>query len=120
MRSLKLNSYAEWLKYCEDGEKPDDIPVNPNIAYKDDGWISHNDWFGTNKKKRSKIFLPFELARIQARALNLKSRAEWNLYSKSTQRPEDMPSSPDVYYKNDGWVSWGDWLGTGNISTKNK
>ncbi|HHW3795473.1 TPA: DEAD/DEAH box helicase family protein [Legionella pneumophila] len=120
VRSLKLNSYAEWLKYCEDGEKPDDIPVNPNIAYKDDGWISHNDWFGTNKKKRSKIFLPFELARIQARALNLKSRAEWNLYSKSTQRPEDMPSSPDVYYKNDGWVSWGDWLGTGNISTKNK
>ncbi len=118
VRSLKLNSHVEWLRYCESDEKPDDIPVNPNIAYKNDGWISHNDWLGTNKKKRSKIFLPFELARIQARELNLKSRAEWNLYSKSAQRPENMPSSPDQYYKDDGWVTWPDWLGTANVSTK--
>ena len=120
VRSLTLNNYTEWLRYRERGEKPDDIPVNPNIAYKNDGWVSHNDWLGTDKKKRSKIFLPFELARMQARTLNLKSRAEWLVYSKSNQRPENMPSSPDVYYKNNGWVSWRNWLGTGDISTKNK
>jgi hypothetical protein len=118
VRSLKFKKYAEWKEYCDSGKKPEDIPVNPNIAYKNDGWVSHSDWLGTGKKKRSKIFLPFELARMQARALNFKSRAEWLVYSKSIQRPENLPSSPDVYYKNDGWVSWGDWLGTGNISTK--
>jgi len=112
VRSLKLKNHSEWIRYCKSGEKPEDIPVNPNIAYKNDGWISQGDWLGTNKKKRSTIFLPFELARMQARALNLKSRAEWNVYSKSAQRPENMHSSPDRYYNNKGWISWPDWLGT--------
>ena len=26
-----------------------------------------------------------------------------------------MPRSASHIYKNKGWVSWGDWLGTGNI-----
>ncbi|AUH72794.1 DEAD/DEAH box helicase family protein [Legionella sainthelensi] len=120
VRSLKLKSHAEWLKFRESGEKPDDIPVNPNKAYKDDGWVSWPDWLGTNKKQRSKIFLPFELARMYSRALNLKSRAEWNVYSKSIQRPENIPSRPDRFYKDNGWVSWPDWLGTGNISSKKR
>ncbi len=29
-----------------------------------------------------------------------------------------LPSNPNQAYKNSGWVSFGDWLGTGRIATK--
>ena len=30
--------------------------------------------------------------------------------------PSDIPASPDNVYKDKGWISWGDWLGTGTIA----
>ena len=30
-------------------------------------------------------------------------------------KPEGIPSNVHTVYKNQGWVSWGDWLGTGTI-----
>jgi hypothetical protein len=38
----------EWRQYCKSGERPDDIPSNPNSAYKDVGWAGWNDWLGTD------------------------------------------------------------------------
>ena len=35
-------------------------------------------------------------------------------------KPEDIPAYPDGVYKDSGWVSWGDWLGTGRIANQNK
>jgi len=32
--------------------------------------------------------------------------------------PEDIPANPYQTYKNKGWVSWGDWLGTGIAAPK--
>lgn len=29
--------------------------------------------------------------------------------------PSDLPGSPNIAYKGRGWVSWGDFLGTGNV-----
>ncbi|NMJ87623.1 MAG: DUF559 domain-containing protein, partial [Thaumarchaeota archaeon] len=45
---------------------------------------------------------------------------EWKEYLESGERPNDIPSSPDSNYKNNGWINWGDWLGTGSIATKNR
>ena len=41
-RSLKLRNRDGWYEYCKSGERPDDIPANPGIIYKNDGW---NGWF---------------------------------------------------------------------------
>ena len=30
--------------------------------------------------------------------------------------PVDIPASPDQTYADEGWKSWGDWLGSGNVS----
>ena len=53
-RSLKLRSESEWRQYCKFGKygipKPDDIPSNPNIIYKNDGWISIPDWLGNENR----------------------------------------------------------------------
>jgi len=60
--------------------------------------------------------LPFEQAREFVRALGLKSEAEWTEYCKSDKKPGNIPSAPRVVYGDEGWTSWGDWLGTGRIA----
>jgi len=58
-----------------------------------------------------KQWRPFEEARKFARSLKLKNQDEWGEYSKSDERPFDIPSNPNAIYKNDGWKSLGDFLG---------
>ena len=43
-------------------------------------------------------------------------------YSKSDERPSDIPTNPNNAYKNDGWKSLGDFLGTGRtrVSASNQ
>jgi hypothetical protein len=57
---------------------------------------------------------PFEEARKFVRSLKLETAKDWYTYK---QRPADIPHSPDRVYRNKGWISWGDWLGTGRISS---
>jgi superfamily II DNA or RNA helicase len=62
----------------------------------------------------------FQDAREYVRALKLKGQKEWVQFCKSGLKPIDIPSNPDQAYKNEGWTSYGDWLGTGRIANFNK
>ena len=64
-------------------------------------------------------YTTFEIARKIVHELNLKSNSEWRTFSKSEQKPNQIPSSPDKVYKNKGWVNWPDWLGTNTKPNKN-
>ena len=55
----------------------------------------------------------FTEARAVARELKLEGFRGWKVWSKSEQRPSDIPSNPDQTYRDDGWISWPDWLGNG-------
>ena len=70
--------------------------------------------------KKTKKFLPFEDARKFVHSLNLKSQNEWEKYRKSTNKPHNIPTNPNNTYKNKGWLSMGDWLGTGKIADQLK
>ena len=61
-----------------------------------------------------KKYRPFKEARKFVHSLKLKSGA-WQDYCKSGKRPDDIPPYPDKVYKNKGWISRGDWLGTGYV-----
>jgi superfamily II DNA or RNA helicase len=56
----------------------------------------------------------FEEARAFVQSLGLKSIGEWDAYSHSPKKPNDIPVMPQKLYANAGWVSWPDWLGNGN------
>jgi hypothetical protein len=58
----------------------------------------------------SRIFLPLTEAREFARSLKLFNFTEWYAWTQSGQRPANIPSRPDVVYK-EVWISWGDFLG---------
>ena len=58
---------------------------------------------------------PFAEARSFVHKLGLRNNKQWRAYLISGNKPNDIPTSPDRIYKNSGWKSWGDWLGTGLI-----
>ncbi len=60
---------------------------------------------------KKKQWRPFEEAKKFVRSLKLKNQDEWMEYSKSDERPSDIPTNPHNAYKNDGWKSLGDFLG---------
>ena len=119
VRSLKLKGQAEWNEYCKSDNKPNNIPTAPDRTYKNNGWIGMGDWLGTGSVANfNKQFRDFKSAREFARSLKLKGVKEWNEYCKSGNKPDDIPTAPSRTYKNKGWVSFGDWLGTGNVAPK--
>ena len=122
VRSLNLkNDKPEWRNYAKSGKKPDDIPSNPRLAYKDKGWISVGDWLGTGVVARQKQnWRSFTEARKFVHSLKLKNYDEWKEYFKSGKRPADIPTNPYTSYKNKGWINYVDWLGTNkNTSDRN-
>ena len=116
--NLNLKTYKEWFKWSKSEEKPENIPANPNQAYKNKGWISWGDFLGTGRVHK-KDFLSFEEVREFARSLNLKNLREWKEWSKSESKPSNIPGAPYSVYKNKGWTSWGDFLGTDKLGKRN-
>jgi len=102
---LKFRNVIEWKKYSKSEKKPNNIPSNPYTFYKNKGWTNWREWLGKEET------LPFREAKKFVRKLKLKTEKEWQSYSKSGKRPNNIPSSPYMFYKNKGWTNWRDWLG---------
>ena len=131
VHQLKLKSHSEWLRYCqnelpEKNAKPKDIPQDPANVYKNEGWISVADWLGTDATAtRNRKYRSFDDARFFVHGLNLKTQKDWKEYcqgrlQKNCSKPDDIPANPNITYKNNGWVNYGHWLGTGNIGPRHR
>jgi hypothetical protein len=114
VRGLGLKRQEGWYAFSKSGQRPSDIPSAPNDTYRDDGWISYPDWLGFEGRVSAKDMLPFAVGRAYARKLKLKNQSEWVEWSKSGQRPSNIPAAPDKTYRGDGWISMPDWLGYGS------
>ena len=110
VRKLNLKGQKEWREFRKSGNRPLDIPSNPNIVYKDSGWISLADFIGTKPGWNNK-WMSFQKARKYARSLNLNSQKDYQKFIKSNPTPNDFPRKVERVYKNNGWLSWGDFLG---------
>jgi hypothetical protein len=120
-RGLGLKGSGKWYFYCKSGKKPDDIPRRVSDVYKGKGWVSWGDWLGTGYVAHNlRRYRPFEEARAFARGLGLRNGDEWRFYCKSGKKPDDIPCNADGAYKGEGWVSWGDWLGTGFVANRSR
>ena len=126
---LGLRSGDEWKKYIrgefpQKGVLPQDIPAAPQIAFAGKGWIGMGDWLGTGIiASRLRQYRPFGEARAFARSLNLKSGASWKAFCRCELPekgilPHDIPKAPGLTYAGKGWVSMGDWLGTGIVASQ--
>jgi hypothetical protein len=111
VQELNLKSKTEWEQYCKSGNKPADIPSNPNSTYEKE-WKGWGDWLGTGTIAPFEMeFRPFEEARQYVHKLGIKNNIEWRDYCKSGKKPKDIPANADKVYSNE-WQGWYDWLGT--------
>lgn len=121
VRTQNLKDFNGWREYCKSAKKPEDIPANPNKVYANEGWIGFNDWLGTEVSIYTmRSHRSFEESREFVRPLKLNDLKEWVKYCKSGEKPKDIPSNPHKRFKNQGWISYGDWLGTGAIADREK
>jgi superfamily II DNA or RNA helicase len=129
VRQLKLRNSDEWDSYAQglshpDNPRPPGIPYSPGIVYKNRGWIGMGDWLGTGTiSNRKKSFLTFNDARKYVLKLRLKSETEWRKFCAGKlkfKRPSNIPSNPDQNYADSGWVDWKHFLGSDNISNREK
>lgn len=112
----KKDDYSAWAKTLA---RPSDIPALPSRTYKDQ-WLGWGDWLGTfNIANQKRKYRTFTEARTYVRKLRLKNREEWQAWAKSVNKPDDIPSSPEVTYKAE-WKGVGDWLGTGVVASQNR
>lgn len=118
LKNLNLSGYNHFIKWKKT-YKYNDIPTNPNRVYKNCGWISWGDFLSTDNlqnKDKSLEFLTYDECKKYLKNLNLDSSSEFFKFT----RPIFIPSSPSNYYKNKGWISWGDFLGNDKISLKDR
>jgi hypothetical protein len=109
-RGLELKTWKEWHAWSKSGQRPSDIPSHPSSVYRDDGWISWPDWLGSERVAWKR----FTVGRALVQGLGLTGEPKYKAWRKSGQRPSDIPAHPDRAYRNDGWVSYPDWLGYGS------
>ena len=127
VRELNLKGGTEWRAYCkgempERGELPLDVPAAPWNVYANKGWDSMGDWLGTGTiAPHLRSFRRFGDARMFVRRLKLQSQKAWQAYCRGEidaleKLPVDIPTSPQRFYAESGWMGYGDWLGTGRIA----
>jgi hypothetical protein len=120
-RSQGLQSQDEWKALTKSGRLPPDIPANPWHVYRYRGWINIGDWLGKgDHHSKNRQWRNYEQAKDFVRTLGLPNGTEWNAYCKSGKLPADIPAMPGRVYKGSGWISMGNWLGTGAIASTQK
>ena len=110
------NLYRQGFYYI----RVQDLTQELNNVDKVKGWVSYPDWMGykpKNSKAKSQQMLDYEDARAIVIKLKLTSPKEWYEWSKSGQRPTNIPGKPFVVYRDAGWTSWPDWLRHDNKRT---
>ena len=65
--------------------------------------------FGLGKGKQT--WVPYTAACKIVRKARIKTMRQFQ----SWNRPQGMPSNPNQTYRNTGWSTWGNFLGTGRV-----
>lgn len=109
-----VGQYRKWWLY----NTPAKIPKRPDRAYKKE-WQGWGDFLGCNNEFPfvKKKVRPFKEARSYVQQLGLKNKHEWTAYAKTDKKPVDIPSRPDLIYRDD-WFTWKDFLGADIASVK--
>ena len=103
---MKMKGQKEWYAYCTTSKKPEDIPTNPHQSYKNKGWTSYSDFFGTKRiANQNRKILGLKEAKVRARKiakeLGITSPKQWKEAYEAGKIPDDLPQSPyQVYVSN--------------------
>ena len=112
MKELGIKTSVQFQERSRSGERPFDIPFNPRNIYKSE-WKGFGEFLGVNGIN----WRSYKEAQALMKELGIRTQEQFHKWSRSGERPEDIPSNPSRVYKTK-WVSWGEFLGTGRIYKK--
>jgi len=118
VRSCRIPDKGSWRDFIKDMARLIEeyqmvLPVRPHLEYKESGWISWEDWLGTDIN-----YHDFISTRKFVHSLNLRTKKDWVDYcmGRLTHKPRKKDSIftyPEIAFRDEGWMGWEDWLGTG-------
>jgi hypothetical protein len=112
--NFKVKSKLEWRDLVLSGKIPESIPSRPERYYKNRGWTSWGDFFGTDNKGTHNVeYLNYNDAKkyVQNNFKNIKTEKLWRELVKNKLIPSFIPGTPQRYYNKKGWINWYDWFG---------
>ncbi len=113
MVNLSISSIREFRENTQN--LPDFFPKNPKEHFKITGeWKNWGDFLGTNRiqdNKKAENYLSYSKARrwLKINSPKIKSSTEYKTFV-SAKKISFLPTRPDRYYANKGWLGWGDFL----------
>jgi hypothetical protein len=117
--NVDIKSKNEWYNNLD--KLSDFIPKNPVQRYKNDGWVSWGDFLDTGRISDNYVdYLSYGEAKKIIKQLNIKKIVDYKKLTKNGEVQNNIPNRPERYYKNRGWVNWGDFLGCEIIANQNK
>ena len=113
VQATGIKSQKDWIEFTKTVQFNNmNLPKQPYLVYKTEGWVSWGDFLGTaTSAQQKRTFLSYGEAKAQLGKMKLNSVSEWQSYTRSEQFDNNLPKNPSALYKNDGWVSWKDFLG---------
>jgi hypothetical protein len=117
IRNEQISSVVQFKRWWA-LNTPARIPKRPDRAYKHE-WEGWNDFLGSNNPFPcvKQHFRSFKEARAFIQQLGLTTKSEYIEYAKSSRKPADIPSRPDLIYRKD-WFTWADFIGADIASVK--
>ena len=101
VRKAGIKTFGQFQSW----NRPQGMPSTPHRIYRNTGWSSWKEFLGTGKPAMS-----YKNACKIVRKAGIKTKGQFQ----SWNRPQGMPSHPDRAYKQSGWSSWKEFLGTSN------
>jgi superfamily II DNA or RNA helicase len=65
-------------------------------------------------------WMPFEEAKNCVLQNEINTHEKWRQFIHSYKRPFNLPTLPNLVYKESGWINWGDFFGTYRIANQHK
>ncbi len=120
-RSLDFRNNRDWRAFTKSSVFPFDIPTKPDLTYSISlqGW---GDWLGyIDHSTKFKNYPSYDEVKEIIKPFKIKTYKEWFSFTNSKKFPlGKIPKTPNNYYRNQGWINWGDFLQTGNVAGYNR
>jgi len=118
LKKFKFKSYQDFKKLYRKNKILKNIPSNLEQKYKKDKkWKGLTDFLSLQRRSgKFSDYISFNEAKKIVSKLKIKSLKDWRDLSITVKKNNNLPSIPERQYKNE-WKGWGDFLGTGRIST---
>jgi len=120
VKKMQLQSYTQWVEFKKSGKRPANMPSNPPDYYGKE-WTTWGDFLGTGSiAPINRKFFSYEKAKKILLKIKITTQVEYRKRAKSGKLPSGLPLDPAKSYKNKGWTTWGDFLGTKRIANQNR